>query len=589
MSGFEVAGVILGSIPLIISALEHYKHSISTVRTLRNYDGELRSLIWNLETERVRFQDVCEKLLIGLVPSSQIDFMVNNPFDPAWNEDPIQEKFKSRLWRSFCVFEEIFKDMEEAIQKMMKRLDLQPDGTIKWKKASSVLREFKCASFVLRRSAHARQLATIKDGVGILESLIGRNVHMEPERHLRCQGRFMGLVRDISGSTYRALRSGFQCNCEHEMHLGLVSRSVKMGQKDDDEDIIQKLYFQLALTYREEVEETMQPHERVSRTEVLIRALPCRTEHNLRSTGMPPQRQKSNGEKRKRVSISPFQSSATTTTGTERTSASTMVIQQPFSELSTNSISPKFNGQINICESIRQSQNHLEFDCYGMITDNTLQTSREFGVYSTRSSSNRDNWSVVSLREILELPLSCMPVPAKLHLATMISSSFLQLHQTPWLPNMFTSHDIFFLKKGPKMQYEHAFVMRKFPERLQESQDNNEYVPSNGSPALLSLGILLLELGLGRTIDSLRVQSEENSDGVPNLMDELVAAQSLLRQDSLLSLNYIDVVQLCIWGDFGGPKPDLNDEDFLQEVYVRVVASLETGLRNATWSHRRAN
>jgi hypothetical protein len=30
MSGFEIAGVVLGSIPLIISALEHYAEGVST-------------------------------------------------------------------------------------------------------------------------------------------------------------------------------------------------------------------------------------------------------------------------------------------------------------------------------------------------------------------------------------------------------------------------------------------------------------------------------------------------------------------------------------------------------------------------------
>lgn len=130
MSGFEVAGVVLGTIPLVISALEHYKQGISTIRKWRNYDRELRSLIRNLETERVRFQDVCEKLLVGLVPPRQIETMVEHPFGPAWHEDEVQAKIEARLWRSFNIFEEIVNDMGEATREMVAKLDLQPDGKV---------------------------------------------------------------------------------------------------------------------------------------------------------------------------------------------------------------------------------------------------------------------------------------------------------------------------------------------------------------------------------------------------------------------------------------------------------------------------
>lgn len=121
----------MGTIPLVVSALEHYKQGISTIRTWRNYDRELRSLIRNLQTEKVRFQDVCEKLLVGLVSQCQIESMVDDPFGEAWKEERIRAKIEFRLWRSFSNFEDIIKDMEEATKEMMKKLDLQPDGTVR--------------------------------------------------------------------------------------------------------------------------------------------------------------------------------------------------------------------------------------------------------------------------------------------------------------------------------------------------------------------------------------------------------------------------------------------------------------------------
>src|SRR4051794_4057127 len=72
MSGFEVAGVVLGSLPLVISALEHYRDGLRSIQRWRKYERELQSLVRNLETERAKLQNVCEKLLVGLVPPSRI-------------------------------------------------------------------------------------------------------------------------------------------------------------------------------------------------------------------------------------------------------------------------------------------------------------------------------------------------------------------------------------------------------------------------------------------------------------------------------------------------------------------------------------
>ncbi|KAL3294345.1 C-14 sterol reductase [Colletotrichum asianum] len=143
------------------------------MRKWRNYQRELRSLIWNLETERVRFQDICEKLLVGLVSPCQIESMVEDPFGPAWHEDTIQAKIKTRLWRSFSVFENTIKEIEKATKEMMTQLNVQSGGNIKWQEETNfVVRELRRASFVLKRSDYAEQISTIKDGITSLESVI---------------------------------------------------------------------------------------------------------------------------------------------------------------------------------------------------------------------------------------------------------------------------------------------------------------------------------------------------------------------------------------------------------------------------------
>ncbi|KAI3317382.1 hypothetical protein HD806DRAFT_515334 [Xylariaceae sp. AK1471] len=55
MSGFEVAGIVLGAIPLLISALEHFKTGRGAVATFVKYNGLLDDLLHRLGTQRLLF------------------------------------------------------------------------------------------------------------------------------------------------------------------------------------------------------------------------------------------------------------------------------------------------------------------------------------------------------------------------------------------------------------------------------------------------------------------------------------------------------------------------------------------------------
>lgn len=122
MSGFEVAGIVLGSIPLVISTLEHYKNGISVIQRYRRYERELQRLIRNLETEKVKLQNVCEKLLDGIVPPSRIDDMVENPGGDLWVKRETQKAIRTRLWKSWNVFEKTLRDIQTATDEMYEKL-----------------------------------------------------------------------------------------------------------------------------------------------------------------------------------------------------------------------------------------------------------------------------------------------------------------------------------------------------------------------------------------------------------------------------------------------------------------------------------
>ena len=63
MSGLEVIGIILGAVPLVISALEHYAEGVKTIRVIRHFAQEFRAVARKLEAEHLLFRNTLAILL----------------------------------------------------------------------------------------------------------------------------------------------------------------------------------------------------------------------------------------------------------------------------------------------------------------------------------------------------------------------------------------------------------------------------------------------------------------------------------------------------------------------------------------------
>lgn len=133
MSGFEVAGLVLGALPIIISALESYEKSAGAIQRWRSYQRELRTLARGLETERVNLQNVFERLLIRIADAPDIEKMIENPFGPLWKEEhnpEVYHKIRQRLWRSARVFEGNVNEIHKALEELQEKLNIGADGQV---------------------------------------------------------------------------------------------------------------------------------------------------------------------------------------------------------------------------------------------------------------------------------------------------------------------------------------------------------------------------------------------------------------------------------------------------------------------------
>lgn len=130
VTGVETAGIILGSIPLIVSALEHYAEGISTIEKWWKYKRELASLKRVLGAEYDRFLNTLEELLAGIVPDATLAALLNTPGGVAWGDPELNRKLQTRLRKSYNSYLDTVNDLNEVVTILKSKLELDPSGKV---------------------------------------------------------------------------------------------------------------------------------------------------------------------------------------------------------------------------------------------------------------------------------------------------------------------------------------------------------------------------------------------------------------------------------------------------------------------------
>jgi len=125
MSGIEVAGIVLGMLPVTIRAVKGYMDILSSVKDARR---NLKFLLQDLETEHIRLETTCEVLLDGVVPPSSIDRLIRAPLGPEWRL--YSDRLRLRLWTRSQKFEEQVGEMQRAVNELRAKLCIECDGSV---------------------------------------------------------------------------------------------------------------------------------------------------------------------------------------------------------------------------------------------------------------------------------------------------------------------------------------------------------------------------------------------------------------------------------------------------------------------------
>jgi hypothetical protein len=172
----------------------------------------------------------------------------------------------------------------------------------------------------------------------------------------------------------------------------------------------------------------------------------------------------------------------------------------------------------------------------------------------------------------------------RMALAFDLSSSLLQLHTTPWLPEYWTKDRICFIRDEHNQNvvlFARPFILGNFPNAA-PSQNLEASLPPSHSKlrldarrALLEFGITLMEIYHRITLETYAATAGKQSDGSYNTRWELAREWLGEAEDEMAPL-YIDAVrncvECCLPTDSG--SPDWSDKTFQISVCESIVRPL---------------
>ena len=219
----------------------------------------------------------------------------------------------------------------------------------------------------------------------------------------------------------------------------------------------------------------------------------------------------------------------------------------------------------DLCKVIYQLQQPRRDACLGYLVD-ALQ--RKHVIYPLLPSNNcsQQQWAAYSLHEILTSQTSTnrrLTQLNKLQIAVDLSSSVLQLYETPWLDESWGEDDVYFIQRpgAPSASlYEHPYVYRKFSSSAQHThsiQARRTKIRVIRNQTLYTLGILLIEVWYGKSIQELQTASDLDCQGTPGV--SWCTAEHLVENDLEFEAGkrYSDAVRRCIRCDFNQKDVDL--------------------------------
>ena len=123
MSGIEIVGVVLGSIPLLISGLEHYAEGMRTVKNLWEYEAVIDHLITVFTLDQAIFRHSCQELLMPILSDTQAAELLDGA-SPQWENKDLNHRLQKHLGTDYQAYTRSVRMLTRKMKLFVRKLGL---------------------------------------------------------------------------------------------------------------------------------------------------------------------------------------------------------------------------------------------------------------------------------------------------------------------------------------------------------------------------------------------------------------------------------------------------------------------------------
>lgn len=130
MSGLEVAGLVLGAIPIALEVLDRYKEVSRQLGFWRKISEKHKDCDATLKFHRLVYIENLRRLLLPMVlDDAQIDELISDPEAEAWRDAETAELLRKRLGDSYEIYIHCIRGFKATADAMNRELSAFGDNT----------------------------------------------------------------------------------------------------------------------------------------------------------------------------------------------------------------------------------------------------------------------------------------------------------------------------------------------------------------------------------------------------------------------------------------------------------------------------
>jgi hypothetical protein len=126
----EITGLVLNSMPLIISSLQFYIGGIATDKRYSRYRDKVQMLIAELRTGHTMCKNAIKIMFTGVLKHNELVEFFADPCAERWRDEKYNRMLKEHLGTNYEPYMEMITHILDTINAFMKRLKLDPSGKV---------------------------------------------------------------------------------------------------------------------------------------------------------------------------------------------------------------------------------------------------------------------------------------------------------------------------------------------------------------------------------------------------------------------------------------------------------------------------